>query len=294
MPTFASMLPKYTEWLKRCQIKPNWQGAYDRMARYSVANRAKYQAIEDATGVPWAWVAAAHMRESGGNFKGVLHNGEHIIGTGRKTRLVPAGHGPFETWEEAAIHAVKLKGLDKVTDWTMERLCWEWERFNGLGYAFKGRPSPYLWAGTNIYVSGKYVRDGVYDPGHVDTQLGCVGHYLRAMDLASEKDLRNGSRKMSFLSKVRTASKAIIGGAAGIFTMDNITIIREFIGTTQGMVALSTLGVMLFVGIAAWWAANTLDGLIVDDHKDGRYEPSGTPVPDPDTAGITGEKDGLA
>src|SRR6185369_1832675 len=49
------------------------------------------------------------------------------------------------------------------------------EKYNGLGYAAKGVPSPYIWAGTNQYQSGKYVRDHVYDPNAVDTQLGCAG-----------------------------------------------------------------------------------------------------------------------
>src|SRR5207302_6750269 len=37
------------------------------------------------------------------------------------------------------------------------------------------RPSPYIWSGTNQYVSGKYVRDGVYYPDAVDSQVGFAG-----------------------------------------------------------------------------------------------------------------------
>ena len=57
------------------------------------------------------------------------------------------------------------------------------ERYNGLGYASRGRPSPYIWSGTNQYVSGKYVRDGVYDPDAVDSQLGCAGLLMTMMAL---------------------------------------------------------------------------------------------------------------
>jgi hypothetical protein len=53
--------------------------------------------------------------------------------------------------------------------------------YNGLGYASKGVPSPYLWAGTNQYSSGKYVADGKHDPNHVDQQLGCVAMLLSMM-----------------------------------------------------------------------------------------------------------------
>jgi hypothetical protein len=64
------------------------------------------------------------------------------------------------------------------------------ERYNGLGYAagpLKGKyppmPSPYVWAGTNQQVKGKYVRDGVFDPNHMDTQLGVAGLILTMMQL---------------------------------------------------------------------------------------------------------------
>ena len=54
------------------------------------------------------------------------------------------------------------------------------EEYNGLGYASRGKPSPYIWSGTDQYQAGKYVRDGVYDPDAVDSQLGCAG-LLKAM-----------------------------------------------------------------------------------------------------------------
>jgi len=40
-----------------------------------------------------------------------------------------------------------------------------------------------VWAGTDQYVSGKYVRDGVYDPNVVDQQLGCAGLLIAMMAL---------------------------------------------------------------------------------------------------------------
>ncbi|WP_246775232.1 hypothetical protein [Bradyrhizobium diazoefficiens] len=47
-------------------------------------------------------------------------------------------------------------------------------------------PSPYLWSGTNQYRAGKYVRDGVYDPGKVDPQLGCAALIVALMELDPE------------------------------------------------------------------------------------------------------------
>lgn len=154
-----------------------------------LANRDRYVPVSKATGVPWDVIGVIHYRESSGDFKGVLHNGEKIIGTGRKTTLVPKGRGPFATWEEAAIDALvnappqAAKNKDWSTAGTLDIL----ERYNGLGYRKKGLPSPYLWAGTDQYVKGKYVADGKYDPEHVDKQLGTAAILMRLRDMEADK-----------------------------------------------------------------------------------------------------------
>lgn len=137
-------------------------------------NRARYMSVSKATGVPWDVIGVIHYRESSGDFAGVLHNGQKIIGKGTKTTLVPRGRGPFSTWEEAAIDALVNAPpyAAKNKDWSIAGTLDILERYNGLGYRNKGLPSPYLWAGTDQYVKGKYVADGKYDPNHVDQQLG--------------------------------------------------------------------------------------------------------------------------
>lgn len=143
-------------------------------AKKIVMNKSRYSFVSKATGVPWDVIGVIHYRESSGSFSGVLHNGQKIIGTGKKTTLVPKGRGPFSTWEEAAIDALMnchpYAGKNK--DWTIAGTLDILERYNGLGYRKKGLPSPYLWAGTDQYVKGKYVADGKYDSNHVDQQLG--------------------------------------------------------------------------------------------------------------------------
>ena len=138
------------------------------------ANRYRYQTVAAQTGVPWDVIGVIHYRESSGSFAGVLHNGQKIIGTGKKTTLVPKGRGPFKTWEDAAVDALlncpPYAGKNK--DWSIAGTLDLLERYNGLGYRNKGLPSPYLWAGTDQYVKGKYVADGRFDPNYVDTQLG--------------------------------------------------------------------------------------------------------------------------
>lgn len=170
------------------------------------ANRSRYEAVSKQTGVPWDVIAVIHYRESSGSFAGVLHNGQKIIGTGKKTTLVPKGRGPFSTWEEAAIdalyHAGPKAALNK--DWSIGATLDILERYNGLGYRngpvvkngdkvtrYPPQASPYLWAGTDQYVKGKYVADGKYDPNHVDQQLGVAALLmkLREKDKASKPNL---------------------------------------------------------------------------------------------------------
>jgi len=157
-----------------------------------VSNRSRYEVVSKATGVPWDVIGVIHYREASGSFTGVLHNGEKIIGTGKVTRLVPKGRGPFSTWEEAAIDALVNTSpyAAKNKDWSIAGTLDILERYNGLGYRNKGLPSPYLWAGTDQYVKGKYVADGKYDPNHVDQQLGVAPILMKLREMeASEKPL---------------------------------------------------------------------------------------------------------
>src|SRR3990167_11239575 len=136
--------------------------------------KTQYQEIAKHTGVPWEFIGLTHYREGACDFMTVLHNGERIIGTQRKTRLVPAGYGPFKTWEESALSAVHRQKLHLNKDWSIGKMAFLLEGFNGYGYHGKGVPSPYLWGGSDIYQKGKYVSDGVYDPNHIDRQMGCL------------------------------------------------------------------------------------------------------------------------
>ena len=129
--------------------------------------------------------------EAGCNFKGCLHNGEQIIGTGRKTTLVPAGRGPFNTWQESAIDAFIMQGLDKVTNWSIGNLLKTAEQYNGTGYLrfHKEKNSPYLWACTNINDNyGKYVADGRWDPSApTNGQVGVAAIIKRLVELGYVK-----------------------------------------------------------------------------------------------------------
>jgi hypothetical protein len=98
---------------------------------------------------------------------------------------VPAGRGPFVSWEDAAVDALVhcAPYAARNTNWSIGGTLTKLEEYNGLGYATRRQPSPYIWSGTDQYRSGKYVRDGVYDPSAVDHQLGCAGLLMTMMAL---------------------------------------------------------------------------------------------------------------
>jgi lysozyme family protein len=144
--------------------------------------RSRYQTVSAKTGVPWPFVAVIHERECSQDWTGSLAQGDPWD---RVSVHIPAGRGPFKSWEEAAIDALDncAPYASRNKDWSIGGLLTKLEEYNGLGYAARGVPSPYLWSGTDQYRSGKYIRDGVYDPNAVDSQLGCAGLLIEMMAL---------------------------------------------------------------------------------------------------------------
>lgn len=164
-----------TRW-NNCHVSAEKGPTFDAVAKRltAPAAKARYQAVEKRTGVPWWFIAVAHEREASQNWNTQLGQGDPL---NRKSVHVPKGRGPFATWEDGAVDALVncAPFAAKNKDWSPGGALTMLEKYNGLGYANKGKPSPYVWAGTDQYVSGKYVADGVYDPNKVDSQLGCAG-----------------------------------------------------------------------------------------------------------------------
>lgn len=180
--SFGPLEEEYASRWASMRITPGKVTTIDAVARKIIAGKARYQAVEADTGVPWAFIGVLHNREAGCDFAGVLHNGEKILGTGRKTKEVPAGRGPFKTWHEAAIDALKIKGYKiGFPVWSVTRCLFEGERFNGFGYRMHGVPSAYLWSFSDQYKRGKYVADGVWSATTVDRQMGIAPLMARLM-----------------------------------------------------------------------------------------------------------------
>jgi lysozyme family protein len=140
-------------------------------------NKTRYQAVSALTNMPAELIAAIHWREGSGNFNTYLHQGDPL---GRPAVNWPSNIPVFHVWEDAAVHALNMKDslreqleIDAATqDATV--LATYAEAYNGLGYHYKDKASPYVFSGTSEYSSGKYVADGIYRASTVDQQLGVM------------------------------------------------------------------------------------------------------------------------
>ncbi len=151
-------------------------------ARRLVAAKERYQKVAAVTGVPWFVIAVIHEREASQRWDASIAQGDPW---NRVSTHVPKGRGPFASWDAAAVDALTncAPYAARWRDWSPGGLLTLLEQYNGLGYANRGRPSPYIWAGTDQYVRGKYVADGQYDPNVVDNQPGCAGLLLAMAEI---------------------------------------------------------------------------------------------------------------
>ncbi|NOS94441.1 MAG: hypothetical protein HOP30_21210 [Cyclobacteriaceae bacterium] len=176
MPNYTPQLAQeYQQLFDTCQIKEAKYNEIDGLLNKIVAGKSRYESITRSIGVPWYFTGIIHCMECNSKFTTHLHNGDPL--TARTVR-VPAGDpktgSPPFTWEASAIDALKLKSLEKWTDWSLPGILFQFERYNGFGYRPKGIQSPYLWSYSNHYTKGKYVADGAYDDKAVSRQCGAA------------------------------------------------------------------------------------------------------------------------
>jgi len=175
---------EYQSIFDTCQVKPDRAAEVGRLVSSLLARRARYEAVEAATGVPWQMVAVIHNMESSQRFTGHLHNGDPL--TARTVRIPPgrpaSGEPPF-SWEDSAADALDRFG--EWDEWTVPGILFCLEGYNGWGYR-RFHPevkSPYLWSGSNHYTSGKYTSDGVWSATAVSAQCGAATLLRRMAEL---------------------------------------------------------------------------------------------------------------
>jgi len=164
------------------KLVPSRAAEFKQPAKKAVDNKARYQSIEARTGVSWIFIAVSHYRESSQNFSKSLAQGDPW---NKVSTHVPAGRGPFASFEDAAVDALVncAPHAARNTDWSIGGMLTLLERYNGLAYANANRPSPYIWSGTNQYKIGKVVVDHGPIEEIVDKQVGCAGLIIAMMGL---------------------------------------------------------------------------------------------------------------
>lgn len=227
-------------------VTPSLTASIDKVAQRLLTGKARYQAIAVKAAVPWAVIAVIHEREAGGKFDRNIAQGDPF---NKKSTHVPVGRGPFPSFEDAAYDALVncAPYAGRWQDWSMAGALTLLEQYNGLGYATKGVPSPYIWASTDQYKSGKYVADHKYDAKAVDKQLGCAALLARmfALDASARFDVTPEK------SKGASAAAAIVTVAAGTGTaaaahQPNMSVAAEVAVIAIIAVVVGTIGVLLW------------------------------------------------
>jgi len=151
---FLSLAPEYDQMFNSMRLTGGNE-RLDAAVGKLLAGKDRYAEVEKRTGVPWFIVGVVHYLETGLNFQTHLHNDDPL---NARTVHVPAGRPrtgqpPF-TWEDSAQDAFELTGVTKVPDWSIARVLYELERYNGWGYRRRQVNSPYLWNCTSQYTKG--------------------------------------------------------------------------------------------------------------------------------------------
>lgn len=226
-----------------CHIPAAMGPAFQKVAERLSAPEAKkrYQDVEKTTGVPWWFIAVVHEREASQRWDRQLAQGDPLS---RKSTHVPKGRGPFKTWEEGAVDALVncAPYAARNKDWSIGGALAKLEEYNGLGYYRKGIPSPYIWAGTDQYVKGKYVADGVFDPNHVDKQLGCAG-LLKFMGVFKTAPTGAGTAGAVIAGAGAAAGAATASTSWWTWLMDHWVVIG---------LAVVGIGILIDLGIAIY------------------------------------------
>jgi lysozyme family protein len=221
---YVNLFRKMQVDLQRAQVAEN-------VAKTIHVNKQRYQHVAALTNVPWYWIGIIHMMESECDFSTHLHNGDALSGrtVNRPANRPVKGNPPFR-WEDSAIDALELKGLLTIDDWSLSRILFEFERYNGFGYFGAGINSPYLWSFSNLYKRGKYVEDGDYDASFVSKQCGAAV-ILKAMEHLKMID---GWPETARASDVKPAAK-------------HVTKIDEFLGGEWLAGKKTILGIVAYV-----------------------------------------------
>lgn len=174
--SYAALKDEYRRLFETAGFVEQHAATIDWQMKMALQAKARYESVGNLVQVPWHFIAAIHGLEASFNFRAHFHNGDFPLKA--RTRQVPAGRPlvwlPPDDWESSAKDALRLLGFAGQTDWSLERTLYRLEAYNGFGYRKRGVPSPYLWAFTGHYVSGKFVADGRWNASAKSRQCGAA------------------------------------------------------------------------------------------------------------------------
>ena len=258
------------------KILPARKASLNKTASDILKNKARYQMVEQGLldqklYVPWWFIAIAHIRESDGDFSTQLAQGDPL---NQVSHNDPAGRGPFVDHPGEKYDAFTRGCFDalidcaphsaKNTDWSPGGTMTQFEMYNGLGYAGMGKPSPYVWSGTDQYSHGKYVADHDYRDNVVDTQPGCAA--LLYLMMQQDSTIKFGEYKMDINTTVSTVDTGVANTVKNLWTKDftnlwsGITIsagtvaavlptVASWLGSPAGTAIEASLGLTPYMGI---------------------------------------------
>lgn len=176
-PTFESLKGEYEKLFKDCTVRDKnrselaWYVTKLSDKRY----QDKWVAAAQAVCAPWYFIAIIHAMEASFDFQAHLHNGDPLS---EKTVQVPKNRppkwNPPTDWVSSATDALTYDGFADQQDWSLARILYRWESYNGFGSRRNGIHTPYLWSFSNQYSKGKFVADGVWDANAVSKQCGAA------------------------------------------------------------------------------------------------------------------------
>ncbi|MEM7022227.1 MAG: hypothetical protein AAF637_06490, partial [Pseudomonadota bacterium] len=182
--SYAALKDEYVAYFHAARTRPEWTGDLGFYLAKLKQNRGRYEAVGSRLRIPWYFIGCIHALEGGFDFHTHMFNGDPL--TGRTVRVpkgqpeAPPANGERYTWEESAEAAMRLKGFDEDTDWSLPRLLYRWEGYNGFGYRSRNVPTPYLWSFSTLYEKGRFVADHRFDPNALSKQAGAAS-MLRAL-----------------------------------------------------------------------------------------------------------------
>jgi lysozyme family protein len=184
--SYAALKDEYAVLFQSAEVRAEHTDTIEWHKTMLTESRARYEAVANATQVPWQFIGLIHGLEASYNFRAHLHNGDFPLT--KRTRQVPAGRPlvwlPPDDWASSAKDALRLMGYTGQTDWTTERMLYRLEAYNGFGYRKVGVPTPYLWSFSTHYERGKFVADGKWNPNARSHQCGAAT-ILKGLALSS-------------------------------------------------------------------------------------------------------------